>query len=309
MNNQQTYYYQSNFVYPPGETLLELLEERGMTQAELARRMGRPKKTINELIKGKTELTSETALQLEKVLQTPAHIWLNLEGSYREYLARTAEITLLKEQSASWLDRFPYQEMMRYGWLIQSNDEVSILRSLLMFFGIASFVQWDELWSNYQVQFRKSSRYESDPYALSAWICQGHKKGRQIVCARYDKEQFRKLLENEIRPLTQREPAYFLPQLQRLCASVGVAVVFIPELKQIRVNGATSWLTSDKALIQLSLRHKTDDQFWFSFFHEAAHILYHGKREVYMDMEEQEEDEKEVEANRFATNMLISESA
>lgn len=74
--------FQPDYAIPPGEILLEVLESIGMTQNELAIRMGRPKKTINEIIKGKTMITPSTALELERVLGVPATFWLNLENNY-----------------------------------------------------------------------------------------------------------------------------------------------------------------------------------------------------------------------------------
>ena len=80
----------SDMPIPPGEFLREHLEESGMSQAELARRLGRPRQAVNEIIRGKKAITAETALQLERVLSTPAHIWLGLELEYRLVLARSA---------------------------------------------------------------------------------------------------------------------------------------------------------------------------------------------------------------------------
>lgn len=69
---------------PPGEYLIEEIEERGITQKELARRMGRPLNAINEIIKGKKVITAQTALQLEEVMpEIPAKFWLNLESDYQ----------------------------------------------------------------------------------------------------------------------------------------------------------------------------------------------------------------------------------
>jgi HTH-type transcriptional regulator/antitoxin HigA len=68
----------------PGEYLAEEIEARGMTQKELARRMGRPLNAINEIIKGKKAITAATALQLEAVMpEIPARFWLNLETDYQ----------------------------------------------------------------------------------------------------------------------------------------------------------------------------------------------------------------------------------
>ena len=69
---------------PPGEYLEEEIEARGISQKELARRMGRPVNTINEIINGKKAITAETALQLEAVMpEIPARFWLNLETDYQ----------------------------------------------------------------------------------------------------------------------------------------------------------------------------------------------------------------------------------
>jgi HTH-type transcriptional regulator/antitoxin HigA len=69
---------------PPGEYLAEEIKSRGITQKELAKRMGRPLNAINEIIGGKKTITAETALQLEDVMpEIPARFWLNLETDYQ----------------------------------------------------------------------------------------------------------------------------------------------------------------------------------------------------------------------------------
>ena len=82
-----------------------------------------------------------------------------------------------------------------------------------------------------------------------------------------------------------------------------MAVAFVPELPKMRTSGATWWLSPTKAVILLSLRYKSDDHLWFSFFHEAGHILLHGKKDVFI--EDNHSSDKENEANRFASEFLI----
>ncbi len=98
-----------------------------------------------------------------------------------------------------------------------------------------------------------------------------------------------------------------IDRLIALCASVGVALVFTPELPKTHLSGIARWLSKDKALIQLSLRHKKNDHMWFSFFHEAGHILLHGKKKMFIDEGKGGGDHAEVEAeaNRFASDHLI----
>ncbi len=294
--------YAPDSVSPPGETLLDILEERDMSQAELARRMGRPHKTINEIIHGKAAITPETALQLEHVLGTPASFWNNREQTYRAFLAAQAERERLQAYT-DWACQFPINDMVKLGWIQLCADNVDQVRELLRFFGVASPVQWQKCWASPSAFFRLARTFDSQQQALAAWLRQGEVQAHQITCHPHDPDAFRRALK-EVRQLTSASPEVFVDTLRDRCAGAGVAVVFVPQVSGARVSGATRWLSPDKALIQLSLRYKTDDQLWFSFFHEAGHILLHGKREMFLEHEDGS-GEKEEEADRFAAECLI----
>ncbi len=297
--------YMPDFVSPPGETLQDVLAEIGMKQTELARRTGRPVKTINEIIQGKTAITPETALQLERVLGIPAGFWIRREQQYREHLVRQQEIDRLEKQ-VSWLKKIPVKAMVAKGWIKQYSDPVRQLQEVLNFFGIASVDQWDTVFKHHAPAFRQSKAYQANPVAVAAWIQKGKLEAQKIHCAPYNSEKFREALNN-IRALTTSPPNKFCLEMQRLCAESGVAIVFVPQLPKTRVSGATYWLTPHKALIQLSLRYKTDDHFWFTFFHEAGHILLHGKRKFFLEEngDTGASDNDEREANQFAAAILI----
>jgi HTH-type transcriptional regulator / antitoxin HigA len=122
-----------------------------------------------------------------------------------------------------------------------------------------------------------------------------------------DETRFAEALE-QLRGFTVRKPGEFVPALRDRCAAAGVAVVIVPPLPGVRAYGATRWLHSTKALIQLSLRGKTDDHLWFTFFHEAGHVLKHGKRAVFVedgDPKAAARDPREAEADVFACELLI----
>ena len=160
-------------------------------------------------------------------------------------------------------------------------------------------------------QWRQSPTFAADPAAVSAWLRQGEIQSAQIQCAPYDEARFRQALQH-IRGLTTQPPEGFVTQMTGLCAQVGVAVIFVPEIPGTRTCGATRWLTPTKAMIMLSLRYKTDDHLWFTFFHEAAHILLHGKREVFLEDDDEVSEDvraKEEEADRFASDFLIPPEA
>jgi addiction module HigA family antidote len=297
--------YAPDFISPRGETLAEILEERNMSQSELAQRMGRPRKTINEIIKGKAEITSDTALQIELVLGTPASFWMERERLYREYLARKNENQRLKGY-LGWLKKIPYRQMTKLGWLKFYEDKIEQLRESLIFFAVVSPEQWEEIWGrNLSIDFRKSQAFESDQGAITAWLRQGEIEASKINCADYNELKFRDVLQ-QIRLLTVKSIKVFQPQMIDLCAAAGVALVFVPELPKTRVHGATRWLGSQKALIQLSVRYKTNDHFWVSFFHEAGHIVLHGKRILFLEGQDIQDKIKEKEADIFAANLLIN---
>src|SRR5690606_38631493 len=81
----------SDLPIPPGEFLEEVLEDLGMSKDELAKRMNRPAAKLSAIFRGDKALTPDTALQLEKVTNVPAHIWNGLESEYRLTLARLQE--------------------------------------------------------------------------------------------------------------------------------------------------------------------------------------------------------------------------
>ncbi|MBE0542068.1 MAG: HigA family addiction module antidote protein [Verrucomicrobia bacterium] len=298
--------FEPNFAVPPGETLAETLETLGMTQAELAERMGRPLKTINEILAGKAAITSDTALQLEKVLGVPASFWTNHERIYRDTLARHRETDEL-EQQLGWLKTMPVKEMVRAGWIVAAAEPVAQLRIVLSFFGVAGVDEWRALWESPDAIFRKSPAFAANRPATAAWLRQGELEAQKINSAPFDEIRFAEVLA-QLRGFTVKDPEEFVPALHDQCSGAGVAVVIVPPLPGVRAYGATRWLHSTKALIQLSLRGKTDDHLWFTFFHEAGHVLKHGKRAVFVedgDPKAAARDSREAEADAFACDLLI----
>jgi addiction module HigA family antidote len=280
------------------------MEGLGLSQAALAERTGRPTKTINEIIRGKARITPDTALQLERVLGVSAGFWNNRERLYRETLARLKERETLKDQ-VHWLKELPVRAMVKLGWIKGSEDRVDQVNEILRFFGVASREQWWTIWDCERAYFRKSEAFESDPGSLSAWLRRGEIEGQAISCERFNASKLRKALR-VIRRLTLEAPEVFQPELIRLCAACGVAVVFVPELPRTRASGAMRWISPRKALIQLSLRYKSDDHLWFTFFHESGHTLQHKKRVIFLERHVgRNTTEEEREANKFAEDMLI----
>ncbi len=292
-----------DWAVPPGETLQELLDDFGMSQADLASRLDRPKKLVNEIVQGKSAITADTAIQFERVLGLKAEFWLNLEQNYREALARQRDQEALSRE-IDWLKTLPLKPLVEKGWVAKQRDPIDQLRAVLEFFRCASPSAVETYCAGLQVSFRKSTKFESDLMATAAWLRRGELIGQEVDCEPYDKGKFREALQR-IRLLTPKEPQEFYPEAQRLCSESGVAFAIVPEISGCRVSGAARWLSKDKAIIQLSLRYSWSDIFWFSFFHEAGHILLHNKKKAVFLDGGYGEDEDEQEANRFAAEQLI----
>lgn len=296
--------YRPDTVSPPGETLQEALEERGMTQVDFAQRIGMSRKHLKQILDGAAPISTETALRFERVLGVPARFWNNREQQYRDFLARKAEEKELSKHT-SWLKNFKNIATMRkFDWIPDTKDSVESLRAILDFFGMASPDAWQEHWAAVEVRYRRSQKYEPDAYALAAWLRRGELKAQEIDCAPFNEAKFRACLR-EIRKLTVEPPEVFQNRLVEQCARCGVAVVFVRELPKT-ASGATRWLTPTKALIQLSLKYKTDDHLWFTFFHEAGHILLHPKKDIFIEGKASNSRAEE-QANRFAARTLIAD--
>lgn len=304
MIETERYRYQPDYAVHPGEILEETLEARGMKKRDLAEKCGLNVKTMSQIINGKASITPETALQLERVLGISANIWSNLNTSYRLFKAK---LTARKEFSKheEWLKQLPIAQLTRRGIIQHKNDPVEIIEQLLDFFGVGSIATWQERIEHTQVAFRRSPSFQSSPGSVATWLRIGELRAQDVDCSPYNKFKFLKALR-EIRGLTCEDPAVFAPKMKRLCAGAGIALVFVSELPKTHLSGATQWIDKDKALIMLSLRYKSDDHFWFSFFHEAGHILHHSKKSIFIDEEKMELNEKEEGANQFASDMLIS---
>ena len=296
------YEFEPDYAVAPGETLLEAMESLEITQKELAIRTGLTEQTLTRIFKGEQPISYETANRLELVTKVPARLWNNLEAQYREQKAKLEERRRL-ESSVKWLKSIPTKELIERGHIEPDKDNVVLLRRILSFYGVSSVQAWKDVWEKPAVAARRSPCFESRPGDASVWIRQGELQAHKIECKPFDKRQFLTALQ-QIRSFTREDPKVFEPEMKRRCAESGVAIAFVPEMKKVPWNGATRWLTPRKAMILLSLRGKGEDKFWFSFFHEAGHILNDGKKDLLIN-DGTQDDPREKRANDFASEFLI----
>jgi len=297
-----------DYIVPPGDTIVDLLEEREMTQTDLARRLGVSPKHVNQIVKGSAPISPDVALGLEKVLGGSVSFWATREALYQARMAAKAEDEELGSE-VEWAQQFPIRELKERDLIPKSAQGGQLVAHLLRFLGIAH----PRNWIDPVVAYRKTRAFQSDPYALASWLRLGEIEASRIECEPYDHDRFLDALE-AIRPLTRLAPERWEPEVRRLCAASGVAVVIVRHFSKARANGATRWISPSKAVIQLSLRYKWEDIFWFSFFHEAGHVVLHRKKQVFVEPSKPTEGLEaadpttvrlEREADRFASRTLI----
>ena len=295
--------------FHPGKTLSAKLEEMGMGVKEFAVRTSKPEKTIFAVISGKSSVTSDMAVAFESVTKIPAHFWLNKQRAFDEYVARQKreeQLVLAYE----WVRMFPLKSMSQMGWIENMKSMEDKVKSLFSYFQVSTVKAWQDYYMNQQlkVAFRISLTNTKEPYAISAWLRRGEIQASEMQVKEYSEKRLRELIPI-MKGLCSEHPEDFSTKLQEICAEAGVKLIYTPCLPKAPINGSTRWI-NDTPCIQVTGRHKRNDIFWFSFFHELGHILLHGKKDIFLeDIEYSDKQlEKEAEADLFASKILLSQA-
>lgn len=303
MNN---YYPES--VTHPGEILNETLEEKEIGSKELAIKTGKPEKTISAILNGNSSITPDMAVLFERVLKIPTHFWLEAQRNYDEFKAREDYEDRI-EEAIEWAKAAPYSIMAKMGWIPKTRDPKEKVINLFDFFEVASIKGWNDYYLNQRtkIAFRISLKNQENPMLIAAWLRKGELQAKELEVDEYSPKIFKQKLK-EIKKIMCEQPEDFFGKLQSLCKEAGVKVIHTPSLPRTSIHGSTRWI-NDCPLIQLTGRWKRNDIFWFTFFHEAGHILLHGKKYISLENIKYtgEIDEYEKEADSFASQWLLHE--
>ncbi len=305
MNTNESYYVPIEFFHP-GVTLEEKLEEMGMSVKEFAIRTDKPEKTINAVLKGDSSVTPDMAVSFEIVTGIPARMWMRMQQNYNEYVARKKREEALKA-SIEWSKQFPLAVMQKLGWIPTVKSAEDKVSALLSFFAVSSREAWQDYYFNQplKVAFRISLSQTKNPFAVSAWLRRGEIQamGQNVDCP-YSPDLLRKSIP-DFKKLIMDDSDQMHARLQAACAGCGIKLIYTECLPQAPISGATRWI-QNVPCIQLSGRYKTQDVFWFNFFHEVGHILLHGKKDIFLENIEYSDyqKEKEMAADEFASDVL-----
>jgi len=297
MMKTEQHEFQPDWISVPGDTISDILEDRHISPPEFAARIGCTVEQTKDLLLGRQPVTNVIAQKLEQEFGTSAAFWMSRESQYRGDLLRVGH---------KWLDELPLNDMIKFGWIKASHSFGDRIAACFNFFDVPDVTAWRERYYalTEKTAFRTSPSFESDLGAVATWLRQGEIESASINCKSWDAEMFKKALIG-IRTLTrERDPNIFIPELKKRCADCGIAVVVLRTPSRCRASGATHFLLQDKALLMLSFRFLSDDHFWFTFFHEAGHLLLHNKKAIFLEGAETRAEE-EAEANNFATHTLV----
>lgn len=283
---------------PPGATIKEQLDNRGMTQKEFAERMGLSVKHISRLINGEVQLTHEVALKLSSDLGLPTSFWNNLESIYREQLTLVKDENKMEEEK-SIAKELPYADCANLGWFPKTRDSTEKVRNLRSFFGVSDLTI--PFYSNtLNIAFRRLSDKDTAQVATNMWI----QKAKNVADTIHsDKININGLTDNlnRIREMTVKNPVEFYPELEGILSSHGVKLILLPTLKNSYLHGA-SFQYRDSIVLGITVRGRDADKFWFSLFHEIGHII---QGHVF---EEEITEQMEDDADRFSQMLLIPEN-
>lgn len=302
MNNNACF--QPNWASAPGETILDVLQERNISIESFAKSLNFTLNEANELLDGKIQITNYIANQLQKFLGSTISFWINRELNYRKDLERLNNI--IESIDNSWFEKLPVKDLISNRLISNVPSQFDRIIECLSFFGVKDYQQWQEKYKNCynSVAYRSSKTLNFDEISTTAWLRSGEVIASKINTKPWDPEQLKTKL-SEIRTLTlENEPKVFIPRLQEICAQCGVAVVVVKNFEGCRASGASWVIESSKRILMLSFRHLSNDHFWFTFFHEIGHLLLHDDFFIESD-NNPEIDSKEIEANNFARDIII----
>lgn len=298
--------FETDWAVPPGGTIAAILSARSLSRERFATAIGESVETVQRLLLGLESVDEDLANRLSVFLGSSQAFWLSREAQYRSDVDRKRQ----REGASSlgiWVKQFPVREMASLGWIPNFHSPTEAARECLRFFGVPDPASWQSRFAGSAAvaAFRMSPSLRANPGAVTAWLRWAEMVASRTPCAHWNPELFLEKLQSARRLTWQKDPASFLPTLRKLCAEAGVAVVIARTPRGCPASGATRFLSPTQAMMVLSFRYRSDDQFWFTFFHEAGHLILHGLDALFLEDESESTSDAETEANDFAEKMLI----
>lgn len=265
-----TYRWTGAEAFPPGEYLRDELEAREWTATEFAEIIGRPLQAVSEILNGKKEITTETAIALGDALGTSAEMWLNLQTAYRLFTQRklttSTEPTAVQRRARMrrWL---PVSAMQRRGWLTKTDD-LNQLES-----EVKTLLEIDDMDDapTFAVAARRANEDEPISAEQTAWLAHIRKVARTRPTPPPLNRDALTGAAGRLPRILRNGPSDF-NFARQLLFDAGVAVVVSEGLPSGKLDGAVSFLPDETPVIGLTTRGDRFDGLLFTLLHECAHI-------------------------------------
>ena len=294
-----------DWVSPPGHTIISLLEQNELTVEDFAERIGRTKSVTQKLLDGKHAIDVQLARQLTDVFGASESFWMAREHDYRASMGMPEKVSVNSFEDL--ISTLPLADMKKFGWIENVRSREDKIAESMEFFGVSTIAQWQGRYENAfrGAAYRRATAYASCEIATTAWLRQGEIETQADEVAEWSPEQLRRELDGFRRLTWYKSPSLFLPKLKEGLARAGVKFAIVRAPKGCSASGAVRILADDTPHIQLSFRYLSDDQFWFSLFHEMGHLLLHFDKMPILENTNLEEEECESEANEFASHVIV----
>lgn len=294
----------------PGETLKEILEERNMSQQELALRTGVSPKHISTVLNGEKNISVSFAKKLEYALNIEAEFWMNLQNQFDKELFEFDELNSISQEEITIFKSM--KEIFNY--IIENSFmpsykqlEQNILE-LRKYLNVSNLTSIPNLISS--GAFRAQTNVKYNPYILFAWqkICESLSQEIETEELPHE-EQVKKLLAvcPKIKALSLLPQRDFISKLREYFSSCGIAFVTAPSFKGAPVQGFIKTGQDGKTIISMTFRQNRADIFWFTLFHEIAHFVNGDSKQKFIDFESTE-NAREIKADLFSQNILINKN-
>lgn len=284
----------------PGETIAEVLQDQKISQKELAIRTDFTEKHISTVVNGKKPISSKLALKLENALGISASFWKNLQTNYDFEVESFEEINNITSEETEISKDISKPVEVLTGKELDSKEtplKVWLLRQIL---GVNNLVSITKLASGaYRAQFDVNT----NDYVMYVWqyLCE-----KQCEAQTENQLDIEKLQNNlsEIKSIMFEDSQSHVKLIQNTLNDCGVLFTVNKHVPKAPIHGLTVKTKKGQVMVAMTIRYKYVDTFWFSLFHEIAHVIYKD----YLTDQKNEENAKAIEerANNFAKDILIN---
>ncbi len=250
----------------PGTFIEEEIEARNWTQADLAYILGWDASQLNKLIKGVTSITPDTAVALGDAFDMPAEFFMNLQKMHDLQKARQADPGV--KTRAAWVSIFPVREMIKRGWLEETEADLLDLQ-MMRFFDANRIEDVPLVGCEAFAHAAKKTGYDEITGTQLVWLHRVRKIAASAAAPTYDREKLLETMPDIRAHMLDSDDFGEIPNLLWNC---GVRVVFVQPLPGSKIDGVCTWLGSEP-VIGLSLRLDRPDNLCFVLRHEIEHVL------------------------------------